>query len=89
MSATATDNPLLDFRGLPRFEAIRPEHVAPAIQTLLERARRAIDAVAQDSRPPSFATVAEPVAEALDGLERAWSAVGHLNAVVTPLPSIF
>ena len=83
MSATATDNPLLDFRGLPRFEAIRPEHVAPAIQTLLERARRAIDAVAQDSRPPSFATVAEPVAEALDGLERAWSAVGHLNAVVS------
>ena len=83
MSASATDNPLLDFRGLPRFDAIRPEHVAPAIEALLERARSAIDAVAHDSRPPSFATVAEPIAEALDGLERAWSAVGHLNAVVS------
>jgi len=28
-------NPLLDFSGLPRFDAIRAEHVAPAIDTLL------------------------------------------------------
>jgi oligopeptidase A len=83
MNAAANDNPLLDFRGLPRFEAIRPAHVTPAIQTLLERARHAIDIVAQDARPATFATVAEPIAEALDGLERAWTAVGHLNAVVS------
>jgi oligopeptidase A len=31
-------NPLLDFSGLPRFDAIKPEHVTPAIDTLLARA---------------------------------------------------
>ena len=28
-------NPLLNFDGLPRFDEIRPEHVTPAIETLL------------------------------------------------------
>src|SRR6266581_2014083 len=28
-------NPLLDFSGLPRYKAVRPEHVAPAIDQLL------------------------------------------------------
>ena len=28
-------NPLLDFSDLPRFDQIRPEHVAPAIFQLL------------------------------------------------------
>src|SRR5690606_40487723 len=32
------DNPLLDFSGLPRFDQIRPEHVGPAVDTLLEQA---------------------------------------------------
>ena len=32
-------NPLLDFSGLPRFSLIRPEHVAPALESLLAEAR--------------------------------------------------
>ena len=32
-------NPLLDFSGLPRFGAIRAEHVTSAIEELLRRAR--------------------------------------------------
>ena len=32
------NNPLLDFSGLPRFADIRPEHITPAIDVLLERA---------------------------------------------------
>ena len=31
----ATDNPLLDASGLPLFDAIRPEHVSPALDVLL------------------------------------------------------
>ena len=34
-------NPLLDFDGLPRFDAIRPEQVTPAIDALLADARAA------------------------------------------------
>src|SRR5690606_29459472 len=37
-------NPLLDFSGPPRFDAIRPEHVAPAVAELLARAETAVRA---------------------------------------------
>ena len=36
-SDSANDNPLLDFSGLPRFGAFRPEHVTHAIDTLLKQ----------------------------------------------------
>jgi oligopeptidase A len=75
-------NPLLDLRGLPRFDAIRPAHVTPAVDTLLGEARAAVEHVATDPDPATWERVVEPIAEALDRLDRAWSAVGHLNAVV-------
>ena len=46
-----TENPLLDFTGLPRFGDIRAEHVAPAIAALLAEARRAVERVARDTAP--------------------------------------
>ncbi|MEY2653458.1 MAG: hypothetical protein RLZZ524_485, partial [Pseudomonadota bacterium] len=43
-------NPLLDHTGLPRFAAIRPEHVVPGIEQLLARAEAALDtAVSPDT----------------------------------------
>jgi len=77
-----TTNPLLDFSGLPRFASIRPEHVTPAIDHLIAEARATVDRVATDDRPASWSTVAEPLADALDHLHRAWGAVRHLNSVV-------
>src|SRR5882672_7937840 len=38
-------NPLLDFSGLPRFDAIKAEHVTPAIDVLLEENRRVVEAM--------------------------------------------
>ena len=35
-------NPLLNFEGLPLFDAIRPEHVTPAIGTLLDRCKSVV-----------------------------------------------
>ncbi|HCN88057.1 MAG TPA: hypothetical protein DIT28_02625, partial [Oxalobacteraceae bacterium] len=35
-------NPLLDFSDLPRFDAIKPEHVTPAIDKLLEQSRAVV-----------------------------------------------
>ncbi len=82
MDASAA-NPLLDFSGLPRFESIRAEHVTPAVDTLLEQARASVERVAQDTGEPTWDNVVEPLADALDHLERAWGAVRHLNAVVS------
>ena len=35
-------NPLLDTSGLPRFDAIRPEHIGPAVDELLATANTAL-----------------------------------------------
>src|SRR6185436_13917833 len=80
---SAIDNPLLDFSGLPRFDLIRPEHVVPAMQKLIESARTSVESVVTDTRPATWDAVAEPLAGALDRIERAWGAVNHLNAVVS------
>ncbi len=83
MHAEHSANPLLDFSGLPRLDAIRPEHVTPAIELLVDAARNAIEAVAANSSPATWDNVAEPLADALDRLNRAWASVQHLNAVVS------
>jgi oligopeptidase A len=78
----APSNPLLEFPGLPRFDAVEPVHVTPAVDELLKNVRATIEAVAADLGPPTWESVVTPLAESLDRLDRAWSAVRHLNAVV-------
>ncbi|WP_372016130.1 M3 family metallopeptidase [Pseudoxanthomonas sp. 10H] len=75
------DNPLLDFSGLPRFDAIRPEHVGPAIDALLAEAEAAV-ASAETVAPVSWPTFVTPLEDATERLWRAWGQVGHLQAVV-------
>jgi oligopeptidase A len=76
-----TDNPLLDFSGLPRYGTIRPEHVAPAIDRLLDENRALIAALSAGDTPASWESFAEPLEIANDRLGRAWGAVAHLHAV--------
>ena len=75
-------NPLLDFHGLPRFDAIRAAHVTPAVDALVAQARAAVERVATDPRPATWESVVEPVTETFDHLGRAWGTVAYLNAVV-------
>ena len=83
MNANAPSNPLLDFSGLPRFDAIRAEHVSPAVDDLVAHARAIVEAVAADTRPATWGSVVEPLDDTLDRIERAWGAVHHLNGVVS------
>ena len=78
---TADTNPLLDLAGLPNFEAIRPEHIAPAIDALLARARAAVAHATTDDLPATWDAVVEPLDDATEALSRAWGTVAHLNAV--------
>ncbi len=75
-------NPLLDEPGLPAFSKIQPEHVEPAIDRLLADNRRQIEALLDQVRSPTWETLIEPIEEWEDGLERVWSQVSHLNAVM-------
>ncbi len=75
-------NPLLDFSGLPRFADIRPEHVGPAIDALVEENGRILEQVLAEAGSPSWERFVLPLEEANERLSRAWGQVAHLNAVV-------
>ncbi|GGX84714.1 M3 family metallopeptidase [Vogesella alkaliphila] len=76
-----TTNPLLDFSDLPRFAAIKPEHITPALDVLLVNARAAIDKVIA-AGGDDWDSVAEPLSDATEQISRAWGVVGHLNGVM-------
>ena len=75
-------NPLLDFSGLPRFGDIRPEHVAPAIRSLLAEYGALINRLTADAAPPTWDRFIVPMFETSERLGRAWSIVGHLHSVL-------
>ena len=75
-------NPLLDFSGLPRFEAFKPEYVTPAVDELLAENRALIEQLAANPRTPTWENFVAPLENANEKLHRAWGVVGHLNAVM-------
>lgn len=77
----AVNNPLLDFSGLPRYAEVRPEHITPALDVLLEASRAAVSVAAQIDKP-SWENFVEPMEDALEKLGRAWGIAGHLESVV-------
>jgi oligopeptidase A len=78
---TATNNPLLDITDLPRFDAIRPEHVAPAVAALLADANAALERVVSDAVPADYDAISAVLSIATERLAKAWGAVRHLSAV--------
>jgi len=74
-------NPLLDFKDLPLFDQVRPEHVGPAMDALLAQADQALAAVTQPDFPADWNAIARVLDVATERLGRAWGVVGHLNAV--------
>ena len=80
--ASLSDNPLFAERDLQAFDAIRPEHIGPAIDELIARTRAAVERAADPSLPPTWENIVEELDDASERLSRAWSAAGHLNSVV-------
>ena len=74
-------NPLLDFSDLPPFNAIRPEHVAPAVDELLQAADAALERVTVPDFPADWAAMSRELDVVTERLGRAWGAVSHLNSV--------
>ncbi|GHU06405.1 oligopeptidase A [Betaproteobacteria bacterium] len=81
MSA-ATANPLLDFSDLPRFSAIEPEHVAPAIRQLLTEYGALVERLIATPTAPSWDNFVAPLFDSGEKLGRAWGVVGHLHSVM-------
>jgi len=76
-----SENPLLMRNPLPRFGAIRAEHVLPAITGLLARNRAQLDAVLA-APVATFRSIVEPLEDSQHELASVWSQVSHLNAVL-------
>ena len=74
-------NPLLENPTLPAFSRIRPEHVEPAIDQLLEEHRTLLRSVLDRPGEHTWETLFQPLEEKGDQLERAWSPVSHLHSV--------
>ncbi len=74
-------NPLLDFSGLPRFDAVLPEHVAPAIRQLIDENRGLVDRLIGPQTPATWDDFVQPMLDAGERLSRAWGVVGHLHSV--------
>ncbi|MER3546207.1 MAG: oligopeptidase A [Rhodanobacteraceae bacterium] len=75
-------NPLLAETALPRFSAIRAEHVLPAIKTILADYRTRIDALtASSDTPRDFESVMLEQERLEQRLNWAWAPVSHLHSV--------
>nr|MCH9691142.1 M3 family metallopeptidase [Gammaproteobacteria bacterium] len=73
-------NPLLNFPLLPPFTKLRPEQAKGAITQLIAQCH---DQLKQGLKQPGWETTLEPLEEAQDQLNRAFSLVSHLNYVLS------
>ena len=82
MTTDISHNPLLDFSGLPRFDAIKAEHVTPAIDHLLEKSYAVVASLEAPDGSVEWDSFVAPLENASELLGRAWGIVSHLNNVV-------
>tara|TARA_R110002050_G_scaffold9504_1_gene33035 strand:+ start:178077 stop:180119 length:2043 start_codon:yes stop_codon:yes gene_type:complete len=75
-------NPLLENNVLPAFSAIKPEHVEPALNQVLEQAKHTVEDLLKHQDQPTWQSLVLPM-EALDAtIDKVWSPVSHINSVM-------
>nr|WP_245606740.1 M3 family metallopeptidase [Thiothrix lacustris] len=75
------ENPLLDISKLPLFSQIKPEHITPALDVVLQDNRAWLAKALDGATGFTWNTLVAPLNETSNRLERMWSPVSHLNAV--------
>ncbi len=75
------DNPLLDEAGLPRFDALQPAHVTPALDALLADAEAALAAASGPGVAADIDAIAARLDPPVERLRRVWGQVVHLQSV--------
>ncbi len=78
----AMANPLLDADDLPSYAAIRSEHIEPTIDRVLADNRIEIEQLLAASTYYTWNNLIQPLEELEDRLNKAWSPVSHLHAVL-------
>ena len=75
-------NPLLSHAVLPAFSDIKPEQVTPALDQVLQTNRQWLEQTLANNTGFTWNNLVTPLNEAGNRLERMWSPVSHMNAVV-------
>jgi oligopeptidase A len=75
-----SDNPLLKCSGLPPFTEIKPEHVEPALNQLLEKLNEELTQLEADVKP-TWSGLVEPLERLTERLTWSWGIVSHLMGV--------
>ena len=75
-------NPVLYRESLPLFDRIEPDHISPAIESILNEANALIHSLKKMSIPTSWGNFVEPIEIISEKISRAWGQIEHLNAVV-------
>jgi len=76
-------NPLIQLGFEIPFDQIEAAHVEPAIDALLAGAQTAVDGIAANDGPRTYANTLGALEEATEQLERAMTVVDHLESVAT------
>ncbi len=78
-----SENPLLEIRYDIRFDEIQPQHIEPAIQTLLARAEEEFQAILKVEGPRTFENTLLALDRLGETLGYAFTLVAHLESVVS------
>jgi len=78
-----SDNPLLQAEGLPKFHAIQPEHVVPAVKQRIDEVEAELERLMAEDTPRTWANTVGPLEVVEEKLERAFGPVAHLKAVLS------
>ncbi|XP_057781894.1 organellar oligopeptidase A, chloroplastic/mitochondrial-like [Salvia miltiorrhiza] len=76
----SAENPLLQDFIFPPYDVIEPNHVCPAIQTLLIQLEKDLDEL-EKTVEPTWAGLVVPLEKMIDRLSVVWGIVNHLNSV--------
>lgn len=74
------NNPLYNIKGLPAFSAIRPQHIEPAIDHLLEQNRNTLKSLLKQEHY-TWQNLIQPIEDMDELIGKTWSPVSHLNSV--------
>jgi oligopeptidase A len=67
---------------LPRYDLLDPKTIPGAVDALIEAGQKALETAVAATTPETWSDAIAPLNDAMEQLNRAWSAVHHLGAVV-------
>ena len=74
-------NPLLEKNTLPSFDRIRVEHIEPAIDQILEKNRKELKYLLENTKSYTWDNFFQKIEDMEDRLQQVWSPASHLHAV--------